>query len=137
MNTNEIYPGIQTRALDGTEITLSAADSFRLHEVAGYIALTSHYMLQSTFVTGRTMLNRMSDEDREFFLKTVQDVSRKYSRIIAEEELDLIETFRRNGVEVNTVDISEFERAITPLYVNNDLNFTPGLRERLLRELGL
>jgi TRAP-type C4-dicarboxylate transport system substrate-binding protein len=137
MNATEIYASIQTRALDGAELQLSTADSFRLFEVAPNLAITKHYMLQSSFVCGRNLLNTMSDEDKAFFLKTMNDMSVKYSAIIASEEDGYVENFRRNNGQVFNVNIDEFRRAIAPLHVNNDLGLTPGLQERLYRELGI
>jgi len=137
MSATEIYPSIQMQALDGAEIQLSTADSYRFFEVAPYLALTRHFMLQSSFVVGTPFLNSMSDEDREFFLQVMYDMAVKWTGIIASEEADYIKNFSNNGGQVFEVDIAEFERAVAPLNENNTLNFTPGLQERLIRELGL
>ena len=44
---------------------------------------------------------------------------------------------RKNGVTITEVNLKEWQDAIAPLYTNNDLGFTPGLRDRLFSELGL
>jgi hypothetical protein len=44
---------------------------------------------------------------------------------------------RTQGVVINDVNIKEFENAIAPLYTNNDLGFSSGLKDRLFKELGL
>ncbi|MDR1074348.1 MAG: hypothetical protein LBL45_11890 [Treponema sp.] len=44
---------------------------------------------------------------------------------------------RDKGVTVTEVSLPEFQSAINPLYTNNDLNFSSGLKDRLFRELGL
>jgi hypothetical protein len=38
---------------------------------------------------------------------------------------------------VTEVSFDEFQNAIAPLYTNNDLNMTPGIKDRLFGELGL
>jgi TRAP-type C4-dicarboxylate transport system substrate-binding protein len=83
------------------------------------------------------MLNRMSAADRNFFLKTVRDTAQKYSGIIANEEDPYYQQMRDKGVVITEVNMKEFQDAIAPLYTNNDLNFSPGLKDRLFRELGL
>ncbi|MDR2314503.1 MAG: TRAP transporter substrate-binding protein DctP [Spirochaetaceae bacterium] len=137
VNATDIYAGIQAKTLDGCEIQASTADSYRLYEVTPYLALTKHYMLQSSFVCGKTLLDTMSPEDREFFIKTIYETAAKYSQIIASEEQSYYDGFKTKGMTVAELDIAEFEAAIAPLYTNNDLGLTPGLKERLFGELGL
>ncbi|MFW5783685.1 MAG: TRAP transporter substrate-binding protein DctP [Spirochaetota bacterium] len=54
-----------------------------------------------------------------------------------DDEAGYYEQFRQNGVTITEVDISEFQDAIAPLYENNDLGFSPGLKDRLFEQLGL
>jgi TRAP-type C4-dicarboxylate transport system substrate-binding protein len=137
VNATDIYAGIQTRTLDGCEIQAAAADSYRLYEVTKYMAVTRHYMLQSSFVCGKALLDSMPQGDREFFIKTVYDTAAKYSEIIANEEQGYYDGFKAKGITVTEVNLTEFQDAIAPLYTNNDLNMTPGIKDRLFRELGL
>ncbi len=137
MNATEVYAAVQAKSLDGCELQAATGDSYRLYEVAENLAITRHYMLQSTFVCSQKLLDDMPEADREFFIQTVTDTANKYSEIIAGEEGGYIENFAKNGGKVVEVDISEFEAAIAPLYVNNDLGLTPGLKEQFFKELGI
>jgi TRAP-type C4-dicarboxylate transport system substrate-binding protein len=137
INATDIYAGVQARTLDGCEIQAATADSYRLYEVTKYLALTKHYLLQSSFVCGKALLDGMPAADRELFVKTVYDTSAKWSEIIASEEAGYYDRFRSQGITVTEVNLAEFEQAIAPLYTNNDLNMTPGIKDRLFRELGL
>jgi hypothetical protein len=40
-------------------------------------------------------------------------------------------------VTITNVNIKEFQNAIAPLYTNNDLKFSPGLKEKLFQQLGI
>ena len=42
-----------------------------------------------------------------------------------------------NDVTITEVDIAEFQAAVQPLYDNNELGFSPGLKDRLFEQLGL
>ncbi|AEF84157.1 putative trap dicarboxylate transporter, dctp subunit [Treponema primitia ZAS-2] len=137
VNATDIYAGVQSKTLDGCEIQASTADSYRLYEVTPYLALTKHYMLQSSFVCGKALLDGMPAADRELFVKTVYDAAAKYSAIIAQEEQGYYDGFKTKGITVTEVDLAEFQKAIDPLYTNNDLKLTTGLKETLFRELGL
>jgi TRAP-type C4-dicarboxylate transport system substrate-binding protein len=133
----EVLPGIQQRTLDGTEVQVATAYGAAIFDVARNLALTKHYMLQSSFVASTALLNRMPEEDREFFLQTVRAVTERFSGIIAEEEQTYYQRMRDRGVSIVEVDLQEFQDAIAPLFINNDLGFSPGLRDRLFRELGI
>ncbi|MDR2870493.1 MAG: TRAP transporter substrate-binding protein DctP [Deferribacteraceae bacterium] len=133
----EVYAGVQAKSLDGSESQASNADAYRLFEVSPYLAMTKHYMLQSSFVCGKAWLDTLSAEDRDFVLKTVYDVSSKYSKIIFEEEAGLFENFTKNGGTITNPDLAEFEAAIAPLYVNNDLGLSDGLKDKLMEQLGV
>jgi TRAP-type C4-dicarboxylate transport system substrate-binding protein len=137
VNATEIYSGVQAKSLDGCEIQASTADGYRLYEVTPFLALTKHYMLQSSFVCGKKLLDDMSAEDRATFTKAVSDTAAKYSRIIADEEQGLYDGFKTKGMTVSEVNIADFQAAVAPLYTNNDLKLTPGIKERLFNELGL
>ncbi|MDR2418753.1 MAG: C4-dicarboxylate ABC transporter substrate-binding protein, partial [Treponema sp.] len=108
-----------------------------IYEVAKYLALTNHYLLQSSFVCSTRLLNAMPEADREFFLTTIRETAKKYSQVIADEEAGYYQQMRDKGVTVTEVDLAEFQAAIAPLYTNNDLGFTAGLKDRLFSELGL
>jgi TRAP-type C4-dicarboxylate transport system substrate-binding protein len=41
------------------------------------------------------------------------------------------------GVTVTEVDLREFQNAIAPLYTNNDLKYSTGLKDKLFQQLGL
>lgn len=131
----EVFPGLQTKTLDGCEVQVATADGARLYEVVKNLAMTKHYMLQSAFVCSSTFYNSMNQEDRDLFTKTMREAAVEYGEIIRSEEDAYYDNMRRNGVVITDVDISEFQRALDPLYTNNDLGFSAGLKDRLFREL--
>ncbi|MBQ7486314.1 MAG: TRAP transporter substrate-binding protein DctP, partial [Clostridia bacterium] len=131
-----VFPGIQQKTLDGCEVQVATADGSRIYEVVKNLAMTKHYMLQSAFVCSSTFYNSMSAEDRELFTKTMRDAAAEYGAIIEKEEAGYYENMKKNGVKIVDVDINEFKQAIEPLYTNNDLGFSAGLKDRLFKELG-
>jgi TRAP-type C4-dicarboxylate transport system substrate-binding protein len=133
----EVIPAIQQKTLDGCEVQISAAWGASIYDVVKYVALTKHYMLQSSFVCSTKLLNDMPEADRELFIKTIRDTARKYNDIILQEENDLYKQLEAKGVTVTEVNLQEFQSALDPLYTNNDLKFSAGLKERLFKELGL
>ncbi|MCQ2593733.1 MAG: TRAP transporter substrate-binding protein DctP [Treponemataceae bacterium] len=131
----EVFPGIQSKTLDGCEVQVATADGARLYEVAKYLAMTKHYMLQSAFVCSSTFYNSMSESDRALFTKIMREAAVEYGAIIESEESKYYDNMRNNGVTIADVDIAEFQKAVDGLYQNNDLGFSAGLKDRLFKEL--
>ncbi len=131
----EVFPGIQQKTLDGCEVQVSNADGSRIYEVAKNLAMTKHYMLQSAFVCSAAFYNGMNEADRALFTKTMREAAVEYGKIIQDEEVGYYDNMKKNGVNIVDVDISEFQKAIEPLYTNNDLGFSAGLKDRLFKEL--
>ncbi|MDR1127410.1 MAG: TRAP transporter substrate-binding protein DctP [Treponema sp.] len=133
----EVLPGIQQKTLDGCEVQVATAYGSAIYEVTKYLALTKHYMLQSSFVCSTALLNQMPEADRKVFLDTIRETAKKYGDIVASEEDGFYRQMRDRGVTITEVSLPVFQAAIDPLYTNNDLNFSAGLKDRLFRELGL
>ncbi|MDR3160883.1 MAG: TRAP transporter substrate-binding protein DctP [Spirochaetaceae bacterium] len=133
----EVLPGIQQKTLDGCEVQVATAYGAAIYEVAKYLALTKHYMLQSSFVCSSQLLNSMPEADRKVFLDTIRETAKKYGQIVASEEDGYYQQMKDKGVTITEVSLKEFQDAIAPLYTNNDLGFSSGLKDRLFRELGL
>jgi TRAP-type C4-dicarboxylate transport system substrate-binding protein len=133
----EVLPGIQQKTLDGCEVQVATAYGSAIYEVTKYLALTKHYMLQSSFVCSTALLNEMPATDKKIFLDTMRETAKKYSQTIASQEDIYYQQMKSKGVTITEVDLNEFQAVIDPLYTNNDLGFSAGLKDRLFRELGL
>ncbi len=131
----EVFPGIQQKTLDGCEVQVATADGSRLYEVTKNLALTKHYMLQSAFVCSASFYNGLSVADKALFTKVMREAAAEYGEIIEKEEAGYYSNMEKNGVKITHVDLNEFQKAIEPLYVNNDLGFSAGLKDRLFKEL--
>ncbi len=133
----EVFPAIQQKTLDGTEVQVSAAAGAAFWDVTKYIAMTKHYMLQTSFVCSTRLLNTMPQAAKDFFLKTIREKALEYGAIAEKDEAGYYDQMRQRGVTINEVNIKEFQDAIAPLYTNNDLKFSPGLKEKLFKQLGM
>jgi len=133
----EVFPAIQQKTLDGTEVQVSAAAGAAFWDVTKYIAMTKHYMLQTSFVCSTRLLNAMPPDAKAFFLKTIRDKALEYGALAEKDEAGYYDQMRQRGVTINEVNIKEFQDAIAPLYTNNDLKFSFGLKEKLFKQLGM
>lgn len=132
----EVYPELHQKTLDGCEVQVATADGSHLYEVTKYLAMTKHYMLQSAFICSANFYNSLSDYERELFVKVMRECAVEYGKLIEEEEDGYYNNMKKNGVTITDVNIDEFKNAIEPIYTTNALGFTPGLKDRLFKELG-
>ena len=133
----EVFPAIQQGTLDGTEVQVSAAAGQAFWDVTPYIAMTKHYMLQTAFVCSTRLLNSMPADAAAFFLQTIRETALEYGQIGQDAEAGLYQEMVDHGVTITDVDITEFQNAIQPMYDENVLGFSPGLKDRLFQQLGL
>jgi TRAP-type C4-dicarboxylate transport system substrate-binding protein len=133
----EVFPGIQQKTMDGCEVQVATAYGSAIYEVAKNLALTKHYMLQTSFVCSTTLLNNMSPADKEFFLKTIRETAVEYGALVAGAEQNFYDQMKAKGVTITEVPLADWQKAIQPLYDNNDLKFSPGLKDNLFKQLGL
>ncbi|MBN1647921.1 MAG: TRAP transporter substrate-binding protein DctP [Spirochaetales bacterium] len=133
----EVFPAIQQKTLDGTEVQVSAAAGNAFWDVTKYIAMTKHYMLQTAFVCSTRLLDSMPADAKAFFLKTIREKALEYGAKAEADEGGLYDKMKANGVTITDVDLKEFQDAIAPLYEKNDLNFSPNLKANLFKQLGI
>lgn len=133
----EVFPAIQQNTLDGTEVQVSAAAGAAFWDVTKNIAMTKHYMLQTTFVCSTRLLAGMPADAKDFFMKTIREKTLEYGAMAQKDEAGYYDQMKQHGVTINEVDLKEFKDAIAPLYTNNDLKFSPGLKEKLYKQLGI
>lgn len=133
----EVFPAIQQMTLDGTEVQVAAAAGNAFWDVTKNLAMTKHYMLQTAFVCSTRLLAGMPADAKEFFLKTIREKALEYGAIAEKSEAGYYAQMKQHGVTITDVDIKEFQNAIAPLYTNNDLKFSPGLKDKLMSQLGM
>ncbi|MDR0485766.1 MAG: TRAP transporter substrate-binding protein DctP [Elusimicrobiota bacterium] len=129
----EIFSAVQTKAIDGAEMQIPASYGARFYEVLKYQAMTSHYMLTSSIVTGAKFFNSMPKEAQDLFIKTFRDVGTEWQPKVAATEQANLDAMKKAGLIVSTVDTSKFEAAVQPYY--KEMGFSDAIKNRLLKEL--
>lgn len=115
MALSEVYLGLQQGVVDGQENPLPTIQAMRFHEVQSDISLTGHITDALLILVGAHVRNMMSEEDYAILTELSVEAALGASNDIRQSELDLVEWFRGEGVNVNEVDIAPFQEAIAPL----------------------
>lgn len=112
----EVYPSIQTGAIDGAEAQPSAIWGARLYEVVSHVTLTEHIFLMSGLLVSDRWMKSLPEADR----KVVQEEAVRWGASALKANVDgadkIFADIRAKGVTVSSVDKTPFQQAVKPLY---------------------
>lgn len=133
MPLGDVYTALQQGVIDGLENPLPVLYNGKFHEVAKYLTLDGHVRNTTTWLCGTAFFDTLTPEQQ----KTLIDCGNKavaYNNDIVRKVTDeTLELFRKEGVEVISVDTAEFQKASDSVYANPAVSgkWTPGLVERV------
>ncbi|AWK89365.1 TRAP transporter substrate-binding protein [Azospirillum thermophilum] len=119
MPYGEVYSGLQTGVVDGAENNWPSYQSSHHYEVAKYISLTEHTITPEALVMSKRSFDKLSKDDQQIIRKAAKESVVKMRELWQAKEKEAEETVRKAGVEVNTVDKTEFMKAVEPVYTKH------------------
>jgi len=131
VSISELYSALQSGVVDGAEQPLSTLLSNKYYEVCKYVTLDAHSYNIPTLLFSTVTWNRCSDELKAVMHTAWDECLVEMRPEIEGYQLELIETFRQNGMEVIEVaDGDAWSAAMEPVYAE----FAVGL-EALVDEI--
>lgn len=115
MAFSEVYLGLQQGVVDAQENPLPTIQAQRFHEVQSHITLTGHITDALLTIVAAHTREMMSEEDYAILTELVQEGALRASDDVRQSELDLVEWFRDEGINVDEIDTAPFEEAVAPL----------------------
>lgn len=117
---SEVYLALQQGVVDAQENPLPTIRAKKFYEVQDYINLTGHVTGSNLIVAGGPFFSSLSEEDQDTFRKVLDEVARKVSADVREQELASVDWFKKQeNTEVIEVDREAF-REITLPHVNGE-----------------
>lgn len=126
----EVYLALQQGVVDAQENPLPTIQFKRFYEVQSDINLTGHITNSLALVVSPVTLAKMGD-DGAALLEALASASAITSDAIVQSEVDLVEWFRDQGINVNEVDRGPFMAAVSPLLTGADVPWSPEVFDRL------
>ena len=126
----EVYLALQQGVVDAQENPLPTIQFKRFYEVQSDINLTGHITNSLAIVVSPVTLAKMGD-DGAALLEALASASAITSDAIVQSEVDLVEWFRDQGINVNEVDRGPFMAAVSPLLTGADVPWSPEVFDRL------
>ena len=131
MAFDEVYLALQQGVVDAQENPLPTIQFKRFYEVQSHINLTGHIINSLVTLVSPHTVAELGEEDLALLDAALQEAAVWGTAQILEQEAELADWFREQGVTVNEVDRGPFIEAVAPALVGEDMPWEPSLYERL------
>ena len=129
----EVYLGLKTGTIDGQDNPLPSVRAAKFYEVTKQIVLTGH-LVDSLFITmSNKSLGALSAAQKQKVIAAAQAAAAWNNDNRIREESQLVEFFRKEGLQVSSPDIETFRKAVQTAYQNSEYAkvWPKGLLERI------
>ena len=129
----EVYLGLKTGTIDGQDNPLPSVRAAKFYEVTKQIVLTSH-LVDSLFIAiSNKSLAAMTPVQRQKVTAAAQAAAVYNNDNRIKEEAQLVEFFRKEGLQVTTPDLDAFHKSVQQIYLRSDYAkaWPAGLVERI------
>ena len=129
----EVYLGLKTGTIDGQDNPLPSVRAAKFYEVTKQIVLTSHLVDGIFIAISNKSFNALSAAQKQKVTAAAQAAAAYNNDHRIKEEGQLVEFFKREGLQVTTPDVSAFRSAVQSAYQASDYAkvWPKGLLERI------
>jgi tripartite ATP-independent transporter DctP family solute receptor len=129
----EVYLGLKTGTIDGQDNPLPSVRAAKFYEVTKQIVLTSH-LVDSLFIAiSNKSFDALSAAQQQQVRAAAQAAARYNNDNTLQEEAQLVDFFKKEGLQVTTPDVAAFRKAVLASYQASDYAkvWPKGLVERI------
>jgi tripartite ATP-independent transporter DctP family solute receptor len=133
MAFGEVYLGLKTGTIDGQDNPLSGVKAAKFHEVMKQIVLTNH-LVDGVFVAISTKsYNALSAAQKQKVNAAAQAAANYCTENNIKEEAQLVDFFKKEGLQVTVPDADAFRKTVQTAYQNSEYAkvWPKGLVERV------
>src|SRR5436190_24395294 len=129
----EVYPGLQTGAIDGQDNPLPNVQNMKFYEVMSQIVLTSHLVGYDLLTVNLKTWNAMGPKRRKSFQAAADKAIQWSAAEHAKREAELAEGFKKQGLDVYAPDVNAFRAHAQKVYLASDeaKEWPKGLLEKI------
>lgn len=129
----EVYLGLKTGTIDGQDNPLPSVRAAKFYEVTKQIVMTSHLVDGIFIAISNKAWNAMSAVHKQKVKAAAAAASSYNNENRIKEEGQLVEFFRKEGLQVTTPDVEAFRKSVQATYQNSDYAkvWSKGLLERI------
>ena len=108
----EVYLALQNGTVDAQENPLTTIEAKKFFEVQKAIMLTGHIVDGLTTQIAPHLWNRLSDAEKKMFMDVTQEAATRATAKIKKREAELVDEFKKKGLQVVSVDRQSFVDAV-------------------------
>ena len=129
----EVYLGLKAGTIDGQDNPLPTVKAAKFYEVTKQIVLTSHLVDGLFIAISNKALSAMSAAQRQKVQAAALAAAAYNNENRTKEEAQLVEFFKKEGLQVTTPDLDAFHKTVQAAYMSADYARTwpHGLLERI------
>lgn len=129
----EVYLGLKSGTIDGQDNPLPTVKAAKFYEVTKQIVLTSHLVDGLFIAISNKAMQALSPAQRSKVQAAAQAAAAYNNENRLKEESQLVEFFKKEGLQVSTPDLDAFHKTVQAAYQNADYAKTwpTGLLERI------
>ena len=129
----ETYTALQTGAVDGQDNPLPNVQAVKFYEVMSQIVLTSHLIAFDVLCMNLKTWNAMSPAKQKNFQAAVDKALAWSVQEHLKKEVELADSFKKQGLEINTPDVSAFRAYAQKIYLASDeaKAWAPGILDKI------
>jgi len=129
----ETYTGLQTGAIDGQDNPLPNVQNMKFYEVMSQIVLTSHLVGFDLLTVNMKTWNGMNAAKQKSFQSAADKAIAWSTAEHLKRETELAESFKKQGLDVYTPDVSAFRAYAQKVYLASDeaKAWPPGMLDKI------
>lgn len=116
----EVYLGLKTGTIDGQDNPLPSVRAAKFYEVTKEIVLTSHLVDGIFIAISNKCLNALSPAQKQKVTAAAQAAAAYNNENRIKEEGQLVEFFKKEGLQVITPDVDAFRKSVQATYQASD-----------------
>lgn len=130
----EVYLALKTGTIDGQDNPLPTVRAAKFHEVTRQLVLTGHLVDGVFIAISNKSWNAMTPAQQQRVRVAARDACAFNDRNRIEEEVQLIDFFKQQGLQVTEPDVPAFRKAVQAAYAASDMAkaWPKGLLERIV-----
>ena len=120
----EVYLALQNGTVDAQENPLTTIEAKKFFEVQKAIMLTGHIIDGLTTQVAPHLWSKLSDAEKALFTEVTREAAAKASADIKRREGELVDEFKKKGLQIVTVDRKSFQDAVLKNSPLESMGFT-------------
>ena len=108
----EVYLALQNGTVEAQENPLTTIEAKKFYEVQKAIMLTGHIVDGLTTQIAPHVWNKLTDAEKTLFTQVTQEAAQRATDKIKKREAELVDEFKKKGLQIVTVDRKSFQDAV-------------------------